>query len=401
MKWLFLSSGLFLGWSLGANDAANIFGTAVGTKMVRFQTAALVASVFVVLGAVSGVSGAAGTLGKLGAVDALPGAFMVALAAGLSVLLLLKAVGLPVSTSQAIVGAIVGWNLFTGRATDGGTLTRIVSSWLLCPAISAVLAAGLFVAARAWMPRAKIHLLEVDAWTRLGLLVVGAFGAYSLGQNNIANVMGVFLRVSPFPASATLGPFRVTSVEMLFLAGGLAIATGIATYSHRVMKRLGEGLTSLSPLAALVVVLAAATVLFLFASARLESLLGRCGLPTLPLVPVSSSQAVIGAIVGISLVRRSPIKGRMLARVVAGWAAAPVAAALIAFVGLSVLQHVFLLPVSAGSPASPGGVLAAPPSPEAAGRVRSLSPRHPSSFSSPRTVPSFPSLPTGRTPSVL
>lgn len=49
---IFLSSGLFLGWSLGANDAANIFGTAVGTKMVRFRTAAVIASVFVMLGAV-------------------------------------------------------------------------------------------------------------------------------------------------------------------------------------------------------------------------------------------------------------------------------------------------------------------------------------------------------------
>ncbi|NQV50408.1 MAG: inorganic phosphate transporter, partial [Candidatus Marinimicrobia bacterium] len=53
---LFLSSGLFLGWSLGANDASNIFGTAVGTKMVKFYTAATVASIFVILGAV--VSGA-------------------------------------------------------------------------------------------------------------------------------------------------------------------------------------------------------------------------------------------------------------------------------------------------------------------------------------------------------
>jgi hypothetical protein len=41
--WFYLSSGLFLGWSLGANDAANIFGTAVGTKMVRFKTAASIA----------------------------------------------------------------------------------------------------------------------------------------------------------------------------------------------------------------------------------------------------------------------------------------------------------------------------------------------------------------------
>lgn len=43
---IFLSSGLFLGWSLGANDAANVFGTAVGTKMVRFRTAAVISSFF-------------------------------------------------------------------------------------------------------------------------------------------------------------------------------------------------------------------------------------------------------------------------------------------------------------------------------------------------------------------
>ena len=37
-----LLGGIFLGWSLGANDAANVFGTAVGTRMVRFSLAAIV-----------------------------------------------------------------------------------------------------------------------------------------------------------------------------------------------------------------------------------------------------------------------------------------------------------------------------------------------------------------------
>ena len=56
---VFLSSGLFLGWSLGANDAANIFGTAVSTRMVKFKTAAIVCSVFIMLGAVISGVGAA------------------------------------------------------------------------------------------------------------------------------------------------------------------------------------------------------------------------------------------------------------------------------------------------------------------------------------------------------
>jgi PiT family inorganic phosphate transporter len=48
----FLTSGLFLGWSLGANDASHIFGSAVGSKMVTFRKAAIIASVFFILGAV-------------------------------------------------------------------------------------------------------------------------------------------------------------------------------------------------------------------------------------------------------------------------------------------------------------------------------------------------------------
>ncbi len=47
-----LSSGVFLGWALGSNDASNVFGTAVASRMIKFWTAAVLCSVFVVLGAV-------------------------------------------------------------------------------------------------------------------------------------------------------------------------------------------------------------------------------------------------------------------------------------------------------------------------------------------------------------
>ena len=114
---IYLSSGLFLGWSLGANDAANIFGTAVGTKMLRFKTAAFIASLFVILGAVYTGAGASRTLGELGNVNTLAGAFMTALAAAISIYWMVKA-GILVSTSQAIVGAIIGWNFYSGKETD-------------------------------------------------------------------------------------------------------------------------------------------------------------------------------------------------------------------------------------------------------------------------------------------
>ena len=338
---VFLSSGLFLGWSLGANDAANVFGAAVGTRMVRFATAAIICSVFVILGAVISGAGAAHTLGKLGAVNAIPGAFMVALAAGLTVYLMTKA-GLPVSTTQAIVGAIVGWNLFSGSLTDTATLLILVSTWVICPALAAVIAAGLYKAIAAWLRRAKLHILRLDAYTRAGLILAGAFGAYSLGANNIANVMGVFVPVSPFTAFAVGDLFTVSSAQQLFLFGAIAIAVGVFTYSKRVMMTVGRNLLPLSPVAAFVVVVSHSIVLFLFASQGLEHLLARAGLPTIPLVPVSSSQAVIGAVVGIGLLRGGRgIRIRLLGGIAAGWAMTPIISGLICFVALFFLQNVF------------------------------------------------------------
>jgi PiT family inorganic phosphate transporter len=338
---LFLSSALLLGWSLGANDAANVFGTAVATHMVRFRTAATFCSIFVILGAVISGAGTTGTLGQLGAVNALGGSFMVALAAALSVMLMTKA-GLPVSVSQAIVGAILGWNVFTGSQTDVGSLVKIVSTWVVCPVLSAAFAAAFYLIARRLVERCPIHLLELDASTRAALIAAGAFGAYSLGANNIANVMGVFVPAFPMRSFEVFGAFSVTSAQILFFVGGLAISVGVFSYSQRVMMTVGKGLFRLTPVTALVVVLAEAIVLFLFASQSLESWLIARGLPPIPLVPVSSSQAVIGAVIGIAVVKGGRgVRYAVLGKVAGGWVATPAIAAVVAFLGLFFLQNVF------------------------------------------------------------
>ncbi len=337
----FLASGLFLGWSLGANDAANVFGTAVGTRMVRFATAALVCSVFVVLGAVVSGAGAARTLGDLGSVNALAGAFMVALSAAFAIYLMTNR-GLSVSTSQAIVGAIIGWNLFSDSYTDTQTLLKIVATWVASPILAGLIAVMLFKLVERFLRWAKLHLLRQDAYTRLGLIFAGAFGAYSLGANNIANVMGVFVPESPFTDFSVGDLFTLSSVQQLFLLGAIAIAVGVFTYSKKVMLTVGRDLLPMSPVAAWVAVIAQSIVLFIFASEGLEHLLARGGLPTLPLVPVSSSQAVIGAVIGIGLMRGGrEIRWRLLGNIAFGWVMTPVLAAILCFVALFFLQNVF------------------------------------------------------------
>jgi inorganic phosphate transporter, PiT family len=342
---VFISSGLFLGWSLGANDASNIFGSAVGSKMLSFRRAAFIASLFVILGAVFQGQGGSETLNKLGAVDALGGAFTVSLCAALTVFAMTKR-SLPVSTSQAVVGAIIGWSAFTGNQTDYAVLGKIVASWISGPVLGMIFAAGLFLLMRWFLNRAKIHVIKLDHYIRLGLIVAGAFGAYSLGANNIANVMGVFVNSAP-SIELDFGFFSLDGVQLLFLFGSLAIATGIYTYSERVMNKVGNGILSLTPEAAIVVVLAHSLVLFIFSSQSLASVIASVGLPPIPLVPVSSTQVVIGSLLGIGLVKGvRELKFKALGGIALGWVLTPLVSGILTYVVLFFVQNVFNLQVS-------------------------------------------------------
>lgn len=337
----FLSSGLFLGWSLGANDASNVFGTAVGSRMLRFRTAAIYCSIFVIIGAVISGAGASHTLGKLGSVNAVAGAFIVAFAAAMSVYLMTQ-VRCPVSTSQAIVGSIIGWNLFSGSLTDYNSLIKIVVTWVACPFLSAFIAVVLYKVIVFCIKRSNIHMFKLDGMTRHGLLLAGVVGSYSLGANNIANVMGVFVPVSPFSDISIFGMFNLTAAQQLFFIGGVAIAIGVFTYSKRVMMTVGEGIIDLAPVAAFVAVWSHSIVLLLFSSQGLEAFLIRHGLPSIPLVPVSSSQAIVGAVIGMGLLKGGKgIRWRVVGGITCGWIATPIIAALMCFICLFFLQNVF------------------------------------------------------------
>ena len=336
----FLTSGLFLGWSLGANDASNVFGSAVGSKLITFRKAAIIASIFVILGAVIQGAGASQTLGKLGSVNALGGSFTVALAAASTVYMMTK-FALSVSTTQAIVGSIIGWNLFTGNSTDSKTLSQIVATWISGPIIGAIFAILLYIALRSFKRAAKIHLIRFESYIKMGLIVVGAFGAYSLGANNIANVMGVFIPAFNLHV-LDLGIFSLNSNQQIFLLGGIAIAAGIFTYSRRVMETIGVNIVELSSESALVVVLAQAMVLFIFSSAALSNFFVKLGFPPIPMVPVSSSQVIVGCIIGIGLYKGARnLNFKILGEIALGWLVTPIGSGLLAFFSLFLDKEYF------------------------------------------------------------
>ena len=96
---------VFLGWSLGSNDAANVFGTAVASRMVRFRVAVVLICIFVMVGAV--LQGGPG-IERVGSLTKqnLDTAFVTCITAALTVAVM-TFLKLPVSATQALAGAVV------------------------------------------------------------------------------------------------------------------------------------------------------------------------------------------------------------------------------------------------------------------------------------------------------
>ena len=298
-----LLSGVFLGWSLGANDASNVFGTAVAAKMVRFWHAALLCSIFVILGAVLEGHKGMYTYQQLSGTD-LATAFAVTLGAAITVTGM-SVIGLPVSTSQAVVGGLV----LVGYLTDNlhtASLAKVVICWVATPFGAALITMALYHLFGKLMDRLKPTLFQYDRWLRVGLIVAGSYGAYALGANNVANVTGPFV-----------GPDGLNPQEAA-LIGGCAIALGVLTYSYKVMKTVGKDLVKLDAYTAFVAILSHGITVHTFAKIG---------------VPVSTSQAIVGAVLGVGILKGVKSINRATAmRVAFGWIGTPVIAAAITYV---------------------------------------------------------------------
>ncbi len=310
MNWFPATGGVFLGWSLGANDAANVFGTAVASKMVRYATAAVLAAIFIIAGSVIGGHRGLVTISSIASQN-IRSAFLVTTVAAATVTAMTY-LKLPVSTSQAVMGAIMGAALGGGVMVEKRVLYKVIICWVGTPAGAAAASFLLYPTLAAVMRVMRLNLVTRSIFIRTGLIIAGCYGAYALGANNVANTTGVFYGAGLFGVCGTRESLFAASV-----LGGASIALGVLTYSRGVMTTVGSHLVPLDGFSALIATLAAAAAVHSYA------LLG---------VPVSTSQAVVGGILGIGLFKGiKTVNARTLKRILFGWVATPLIPAAVCF----------------------------------------------------------------------
>jgi PiT family inorganic phosphate transporter len=301
-----IAGGILLGWALGANDGAIVFGTAVASRIVRYRTAVILAAIFIITGAVIQGGGGIRTLGGLTEQDK-HSAFLVTVAAATTVIFMTR-LRLPVSSSQATVGAIIGMGLTRGfGGVAWGGLAKVVTCWIGTPIGAALIAFILYPVLARCLDKLRLNIIGRSRLLKGALIVGGCCGAYAMGGNSAANVAGVFYRAGVLD----------DNIRLLALIGGASMALGVLTYSKGVMMTVGSGLVSLDAFSALVALAAMATTVYVYA------LVG---------VPVSTSQAIVGGVLGIGLWKGvRTVNGRMLLRILSGWIATPLIAGVITF----------------------------------------------------------------------
>jgi inorganic phosphate transporter, PiT family len=372
----------YLAFNLGANDVANAMGTAVGAKSLTLRQALVVAGVLELTGAVVFGQGVSDRL-ITGIVDPaayaplafLQSMFAVLIASGIWInVATLK--GWPVSSSHAVVGAIVGVGLVNlgPGAVQWSAVGLISVTWVLTPLASGLVAMavyrgiqGILSQARLgeWLPWLSLLLVGLlglllgpvlgpllgqhlgatpiqTAAIGAGMASLGAIGLCHLSWSQVEEPERIFQRFQVISACAVafahgsndvgnaIAPLaailqvsqgqaiEADSIPRWILAlGGLGLVTGLAVLGGRVIATIGEGITELTPSQGFCAELATATVVLLASQAGL---------------PVSTSHALVGGVVGISIVRRGlgdALRLPILRTIAAAWTLTiPIAAGL-------------------------------------------------------------------------
>ncbi len=315
---LVVLASLFVGWNLGANDAANAIGALVGSGTMRFRRAVAVFMIFAILGAV--IQG--GNIIKTTASEILPQpeiennkkiALATLLGAGIFVFIL-TLFGIPVSMTQAIVGGIVGSGVAVGlqNQIDFALVLRIAASWILTFLGSMALAFFTYVLVLAPISR-RMNVITFNTIFRILGIVVAVFLAYDLGANSLANAIGPILGAKVL--DGFFGDFLTAQIAASLLVG-IALGLGAITFGGGVVDTLGKKITTLGPVTAFTAQFAAALGVYVFV------VIG---------IPVSTTQAIVGGVVGVGLTKSTKtVDTGTLGQILIGWIMTPVASAFLA-----------------------------------------------------------------------
>ena len=321
---LVTGSGLYVGGNIGANDAANCIGPSVGAGLLRYRTAIMVVAIFVFAGALLQGEAVSETLGKGIVSDPISatGVLCALLCGGLFVTVA-TFLRLPVSTSQAVVGAVAGVGVAADLTVKYSKIFTIIECWVACPVLAMVQTFVLYRLIGLLMRRFQSRR-TINRILSVVMVVSAAYASYSLGANHLGNAIGPILALGAGAFGTEIpGPIIWENGDQVYVIplavmGALSISVGALGFGRGVAETVGKNIITLDLPSASAVQVSMAFGLHLF------SMFG---------IPVSTSQAIVGALLGIGLAHGiKTVSRKKILLMVLGWVMIPALSGLLSYV---------------------------------------------------------------------
>jgi PiT family inorganic phosphate transporter len=295
---------LFFDFLNGLHDAANSIATIVSTRVLRPQYAVFWAAFFNFIAFLFFGLHVAETLGT-GIIDpeiVTPGVIFAALVGAIVWNVLTWIVGIPSSSSHALIGGLVGAGVAkagTGAIVLGGLL-KTVSAIVLSP-LTGFLLALILVLAVAWI-FVRQSPFAVDRTFRVLQFISASLYSLGHGGNDAQKTMGI-IAVLLYSQGMLGDTFYVPLWVVLTCQAALALGTLFGGW--RIVHTMGSKITRLNPMQGFCAETGGAITLFA------ATWLG---------VPVSTTHTITGAIIGVGAARRvSAVRWGVAKSIVVAW----------------------------------------------------------------------------------
>ncbi len=290
---------MFLAINMGGSGTGPSFSAAFGANIIRKSLIPGLFGLMVFLGAIIAGKSTAGTIGKE-ILDPKLMSFTLVSIILLSVsfsLLIANLAGIPQSTSQSTVLAVVAPALYFDSLNSGKLLFEVIPAWFILPVISFVLSylSGRYIYRP--MRRRGLTLSRAQnanmkpVWDGL-ILVMSLYVAFSIGSNNVANASGPIasMTTNELGISSEKNFILILILSTLLISPNFAIGSSI--FGNKILKNTGKEIVLFGKFEAVIIAFVSATLL-LFASIS-------NGIPT------SLVQLNVAAILGIGVAKLGP-----------------------------------------------------------------------------------------------
>jgi PiT family inorganic phosphate transporter len=296
----------------GFHDAANSIATIVSTKVLSPRFAVLWAAFFNFIAMFVFAPKVADTISKIVKIDSKDHTYIYVVIAGLlgAIVwdLLTWWLGLPVSSSHALIGGLAGAGI-AHAGVDSIRWHKLVEAMTfipLAPIIGAGLGFGIMIIVY-WALR-KWHPQKVDSVFRKGQLFSAALYSLGHGGNDAQKTMGIIVALliaSGYYSKDVQLDLTQWNTAWIIYACHIAMAVGTAMGGWKIVKTMGMKLTKLKPVHGFCAETAGALTLYL------ATAIG---------IPVSTTHTIAGSIVGVGMTSNlNGIKWKIASKVVVSW----------------------------------------------------------------------------------